>query len=239
MALSVKVQAFEGPLDLLLELIEKNKLDIYDIPMAEVCQQYLDALAQLPVFDMELGSEFLLLASTLLYIKSRLLLPKEAAQGEEEEEDPRERLVAMLLEYRRFKELAGRLRDCQRAAAASFSRPALFDGLGERTLAPLPLAQLLQALAGLLEQPEQVLGYIEPQSYSVEEKMQQILGLLRQAGQGLDFRDLCSSGSQAEKVACFLGVLELLRLQAVRISQSQAFGPIYIFPKEIEDGKRA
>ena len=139
MALSVKVEAFEGPLDLLLELIEKNKLDIYDIPMAQVCRQYMEALERLPVFDMELGSEFLLLGSTLLYIKSRLLLPKKA-DDEEEEEDPREKLVAMLLEYRRFKELAAQLLDRQRAASVYYSRPALYSGLGEKILQPLPLS---------------------------------------------------------------------------------------------------
>ncbi len=236
MALSVKVEAFEGPLDLLLELIEKNKLDIYDIPMAQVCRQYMEALERLPVFDMELGSEFLLLGSTLLYIKSRLLLPKQTGGDEEDEEDPREKLVAMLLEYRRFKELAAQLLDRQRAASLYYSRPALYSALGEKTLEPLPLVALLQALAAVLDESGEALGYIEPQSYSMEEKMEEILHLLRQARQGLDFARLFDSGSRAEKVVSFLGILELLRLGAVRISQSRAFGPIYIFPKEAENG---
>lgn len=107
--LSLKLSAFEGPLDLLMHLIEKDKIDIYDIPIVSITEQYISYLRNLSEFDMEIASEFLVMAATLLQIKSRLLLPKAPAADEEEEADPRQQLVEMLVEYRRIKQLAGSL----------------------------------------------------------------------------------------------------------------------------------
>ena len=103
---SLKLTAFEGPLDLLMHLIESNKIDIYDIPIVEITEQYIGYLRNLQEFDMELASEFLVMAATLLQIKSRMLLPKEAREDEDEGEDPRQQLVEMLVEYRRIKKAA-------------------------------------------------------------------------------------------------------------------------------------
>ena len=107
---SLKLTAFEGPLDLLMHLIESNKIDIYDIPIVEITEQYIGYLRNLQEFDMELASEFLVMAATLLQIKSRMLLPKDAREDEDEEEDPRLQLVQMLVEYRRIKGAAQNLR---------------------------------------------------------------------------------------------------------------------------------
>ena len=107
--LSIKVQDFEGPLDLLIHLIEKEKIDIYDIPIVAVTEQYIEYLQAMTEFDIEIASEFLLMAATLLQIKSRMLLPKQTAEGEEDETDPRQLLVEMLVEYRRIKVCASNL----------------------------------------------------------------------------------------------------------------------------------
>ena len=119
MAIEVKLQVFEGPLDLLLHLIEKNKVDIYDIPIAEITEQYLDYIRQMQSEDMNVMSEFLLMAATLLDIKCRMLLPKEVNE-EGEEEDPRAELVQKLLEYKAYKYMSYELRDMQVDARKNF-----------------------------------------------------------------------------------------------------------------------
>ena len=121
MAIPVKLQAFEGPLDLLLHLIEKNKIDIYDIPIAEITDQYLAYVQQMDHEDMDVTSEFMVMAATLIDIKCRMLLPLEVTE-EVEEEDPREELVRQLLEYKMYKNMAGRLRDCMDTAGELVSR---------------------------------------------------------------------------------------------------------------------
>ena len=121
MALEVKLEVFEGPLDLLLHLIEKNKVDIYDIPIVEITEQYLDYIRQMQTEDMNVMSEFLLMAATLLDIKCRMLLPREVNE-EGEEEDPRAELVEKLLEYKMYKYMSFELRDMELDAAKSFYR---------------------------------------------------------------------------------------------------------------------
>ena len=201
--LSLKLTAFEGPLDLLLHLIERDKVDIYDIPIAAVTEQYISYLRSMSEFDMEVASDFLVMAATLLQIKSRMLLPKQSAEGEEEEADPRQQLVEMLVEYRRIKR------------------------------APCTVQQLLKALAGMTTAPDgKPAAFIEPQAYSVQDKMADILQRLQRRPQGFMLNEIFTAGSPAEKVACFLGVLELLKLGLITISQAQRFAPIYIFGKQ-------
>ena len=228
---SLKLTAFEGPLDLLMHLIESNKIDIYDIPIVEITEQYIGYLRNLQEFDMELASEFLVMAATLLQIKSRMLLPKEAREDEDEGEDPRQQLVEMLVEYRRIKKAAQNLRYLKEEADRYASREPMFANLVERYVPSYPVRDLLLTLANVLrETGGRPLAYIEPQAFSVQEKMAEILQRLQGSAQGFLLSELFAS----EKVAAFLGVLELLKMGLITISQHQAFAPIYIFSKQGE-----
>ena len=232
---SLKLTAFEGPLDLLMHLIESNKIDIYDIPIVEITEQYIGYLRNLQEFDMELAREFLVMAATLLQIKSRMLLPKEAREDEDEGEDPRQQLVEMLVEYRRIKKAAQNLRYLKEEADRYASREPMFANLVERYVPSYPVRDLLLALANVLrETGGRPLAYIEPQAFSVQEKMAEILQRLQGSAQGFLLSELFASGKAGEKVAAFLGVLELLKMGLITISQHQAFAPIYIFSKQGE-----
>ena len=232
---SLKLTAFEGPLDLLMHLIESNKIDIYDIPIVEITEQYIGYLRNLQEFDMELASEFLVMAATLLQIKSRMLLPKEAREDEDEGEDPRQQLVEMLVEYRRIKKAAQNLRYLKEEADRYASREPMFANLVERYVPSYPVRDLLLALANVLrETGGRPLAYIEPQAFSVQEKMAEILQRLQGSAQGFLLSELFASGKAGEKVAAFLGVLGLLKMGLITISQHQAFAPIYIFSKQGE-----
>lgn len=221
-------------MDLLLHLIEREKVDIYDIPIVTVTEQYIRYLRGMSEFDMEIASEFLVMAATLLQIKSRMLLPKEA-QTDEEEADPRTQLVEMLVEYRRIKRAASLLADMKSQADCYWQRPPMFANLLERTIAPCTVQDLLEALAAMAAPGGRQAAFIEPQAFSVQDKMADILQRLQQRPQGILLSDVFASGQVGEKVAAFLGVLELLKLGLVAISQAQRFAPIYIFAKQGEE----
>ncbi|MCQ2372731.1 MAG: segregation/condensation protein A [Phascolarctobacterium sp.] len=232
--MKLKLDAFEGPLDLLLHLIEKDKIDIYDIPIVEVTQQYINYLKNMQEFDMELASEFLVMAATLLQIKSRMLLPDDKEE-EEEEEDPRQRLVEMLVEYRRIKKCAAALLDMKRGADLFGQRKAMFGDMCELIIPAHDPEALLEALAQLVQGQQVQRAYVEPQAYSVQDKMVEILQYLERQPHGFMLNELFKSGSSGEKVAAFLGVLELLKLKAVMITQSERFAPIYVFPGKAQE----
>ena len=232
--LSIKVSDFEGPLDLLMHLIERDKIDIYDIPIVSITEQYISYLREMSEFDMEVASEFLVMAATLLQIKSRMLLPKEMAAGEEEEADPRQMLVEMLVEYRKIKKSAAALLEMKANAGKCFARRPYFEGCVQRNLPNYHIRDLLLALAGIVKDEEKPTAFIEPQAFSVQEKMTDILERLKSVSSGFRLSDLFSVGSRGEKVASFLGVLELLKIGAITISQSEQFAPIYIFAKQGE-----
>lgn len=232
--LSVKVSSFEGPLDLLIHLIEKDKIDIYDIPIVSITEQYISYLKQLSEFDMELASEFLVMAATLLQIKSRMLLPKNDAGDEEEEADPRQMLVEMLVEYRKIKSVASKLAEMKQDADKYYARKPMFDGICQRVLAEYKPEALLKALAGINNYRQQATAYIRPQAFSVQDKMQAIMKRLSNGKQGFRLDDLFQKQNRGEKVAAFLGVLELLKLGLITINQSCRFAPIYIFAKQGE-----
>ena len=233
---ALKLSSFEGPLDLLMHLIESNKVDIYDIPIVEITEQYIGYLRNLQEFDMELASEFLVMAATLLQIKSRMLLPKEAQPEEEEGTDPRQQLVEMLVEYRRIKRAAVNLRYLKEQADRYGQREPMFANLVERYVPNYPVRELLLALGNVLRDSGRPLAYIEPQAFSVQEKMADILQRLQSLPNGFLLNDLLQSNKPGEKVAAFLGVLELLKMGLITIAQQRAFAPIYIFSKQVEAG---
>lgn len=233
--LSIKVQDFEGPLDLLIHLIEKEKIDIYDIPIVAVTEQYIEYLQAMTEFDIEIASEFLLMAATLLQIKSRMLLPKQTAEGEEDETDPRQLLVEMLVEYRRIKVCASNLAELKLQAERYRYRLPLLSGFVERSLKQYEAAELISAMLTLLSVKTENTAYIERQEFNVQDKMNEIVHMLSQHLNGVEFAKVFSrTGSRSEKVASFLAVLELLKLGVVTINQTVAFAPIYIFLRQGE-----
>lgn len=233
---NIKLDAFEGPMALLLHLIEKNRIDIYDIPVATVAEQYLAHLRAWSEFNMEVATEFLTMASTLLLIKSRMLLPKPVRveeTSEVEEEDPRAALVAKLLEYRRYREAGDALQRFLSQRQRYIHRlPQVFTL--ERALpSGLTLQDLLTAFSALWETVAEEFRTIAREEITVQEKMNDILGLM-EANQGqIEFRQaLKKTGSRTEMVSTFLAILELIRLKRVRVRQGEAFGPIFLTWRE-------
>ena len=231
----VRVLDFEGPLDLLIHLIEKNKMDIYDIPIVSITDQYISYLHSFTETDLEAASQFLVMASLLLQIKSRMLLPKTELE-DEDEADPRDMLVQMLLEYRCIKAVAKQLETMKQTAARQHTRRPYFADSKLRNLHYYPVSELLLALAGLSGSLRRQIAVVDRQEYDVGAKMQEIVKLLENYPEGIEFeKAFVKSGSSGEMVASFLAVLELLRLQVVRISQNMAFAPIYIFLRTVNE----
>jgi len=224
------VQSFEGPVALLMHLIEKNQLNIYDIPIAEVTEQYLAYLQAMEQFNIEIASEFLVMAATLLQIKSRMLLPKPPPVDVSElEEDPRQELVNRLLEYRRYKEAALCLGEMFESKEKMFTRP-LHD-FGTKMILPngLKIEELIAAFATLWESGVENFAVVTREEISIQDKMQDIIFLLRKNDGKMEFSQcFIRSGSRTEMVTAFLALLELIKLNRIGISQKHSFGPIYL-----------
>lgn len=227
----VEVKNFSGPLDLLIHLIEINKLDIYDIPIVDITEQYISYLDSMKEPDLDLASEFLVMAAMLLQIKSRTLLPKLPGVVDEEA-DPREMLVQMLLEYRRFRQLAGEMEKMLESAGKYHTRKPLYAGRQRNIMCTYPVSRLAEALAGIMAPEKESIAYVarERREYDVGLKMKEMLRRLALKPEGLEFKTaFVRSGSDMERIAGFLAVLELLRLKQIKVSQSSLFGPIYMF----------
>lgn len=233
---NIKLEAFEGPMALLLHLIEKNRIDIYDIPVAAVAEQYLAYLRAWTEFNIEVATEFLTMASTLLLIKSRMLLPKPVKLEEtdaDEEEDPRAALVEKLIEYRRYREAGDSLQQLLRLRRQYIHRmPQVFTL--ERALPQgLTIEDLLAAFSALWETVAEEFRTIAREEVTVQDKMTDILGLLESFQGQLEFRQaLKRAGSKTEMVSTFLAILELIRLRRIRVRQAEAFGPIFLTRRE-------
>lgn len=216
---------------LLMHLIEKNQLDIYDIPIAEVTEQYLEYIRAMEEFNIDIASEFLVMAATLLQIKSRMLLPKPPVVDElMEEVDPRQELVNRLLEYRRFKQAAGLLEDLLRQREKLVARPAAVD-FGTKLILPegLRVDDLIEAFAAVWESAVDDFAFIAREEVSIQDKMQDIIYLLRKNNGKIEFRHcFIRSGSRTEMVTAFMALLELIKLKRVKIRQDVSFGPIFL-----------
>lgn len=235
----VNLEVFEGPLDLLLYLIRKDEVDIYDIPIARIADEYTAYLRVLKLLDLNLAGEFLVMAATLSYIKSRMLLPAEERPGEETDEadegqDPRWDLVRQLLEYKRFKEAAEGLLERERQQQNRFGpsgTPLISadDLKGEKKLADVSLADLVDAFQAVLARaPVEPVGEIEPVRWRVSDKMSQILEVTTRQGL-IGFTRLFTKDSpRGEIIVTFLALLELLRLHRLTVSQDGAFTEIMI-----------
>jgi len=247
--LNVKLEIFEGPLDLLLHLIKKNEINIYDIPITLITQQYLEYLEMMKNLNLDIAGEFLLMAATLLHIKSKMLLPPaESAEEEGEEEaaeDPRAELVRRLLEYQKYKEAAAELAKRDLLEREVFTRKVLSDELinlpaEEVVIGELTLFDLIEALKKVLQRvsPEEF-QEISLDSFSLKEKIQQIMELIWKEN-SISFTQLFPpEASKREIILSFLALLELLRLRLVKAYQTEAFGPIRIFsPIDVEEGRK-
>lgn len=234
---SVKLDIFEGPLDLLLHLIRKNELDIYDIPIALITRQYLDYLKFLKELNLDLVGDFLVMASTLLQIKSRMLLPvEESEEGEEEQEDPRAELVRRLIEYQRYRDAALELGARELLGREVFVRPVVDAGLAglgsDEGPLELDLFELTEAFRRLLARlPEARAHEVAAQeTLSIVDAINEILTLLQER-QSLDFEQLFREELSRERmIVFFLALLELCRIKLVKVIQNNRYGPIHIFP---------
>ncbi|MBW2056018.1 MAG: segregation/condensation protein A [Deltaproteobacteria bacterium] len=225
----VKLDIFEGPLDLLLYLIRKNEVDIYDIPIAEITEQYLGMLKMMRTLNLDVAGEFLVMAATLAQIKSKMLLPAAPDQGEEEEEeDPRRELVDRLLEYERFKNAARQLEGQDILGRDVFTRiPA---GEEETDELEVSLFDLIEALQRVLRKSSQELVHeITLERISIEEKITEIIDRLTGCGGELEFARLFEGEPTREVVIfTFLALLELMKMRMVRVYQKGNFRPIRI-----------
>jgi segregation and condensation protein A len=233
---SVQLDNFTGPLDLLLHLIRKNEMEITDIAIAEITSQYLAIIDSMQILNLDLAGEFLLMAATLLHIKSRMLLPQISEDGaeEEEEEDPRAELVRRLLEYQKYKDAAIRLDELPQLHRDVYARSAPAPEVVEEAegeFAAVGLYDLLQALQQLLkERPEPLAHEVISEQLSVADRINQILTVL-QGQQSLAFTELFPArAGRHEVVVTFLAMLELVKLRLVHLLQSQRFGVIWLTP---------
>ena len=236
-SLRVRVKVFEGPLDLLLHLIRQQQIDIYDIPIAAVTEQYLDYLNLMRELDLDIAGEFLVMAATLIQIKSRLLLPRPPAEeeGEGEEEDPRLELVQRLLEHEKFKKAAEVLYERKSIEGESYARgrEQEDEGAMEETLVEAGIFDLIHGLSRVLrEAKKRRLIEIAEETFTVEEKIAWLRERIA-AKQPVSFAELfASAGSREEILVSFLALLELVRMRELKIYQSKTFGEILIYPKE-------
>lgn len=243
MAIPVKLEAFEGPLDLLLNLIEKSKIDIYDIPIVEITEQYLDYIKQMQEQDMNVMSEFLLMAATLVDIKCRMLLPREVNE-EGEEEDPRAELVQKLLEYKMYKYMSFELRDRQVDAARNLYReqhlPKEVEAYRqpvdyEELIGDMTLNRLHEIFKSVVRRQEDKVdpirsryGNIEKEEIDMDAKTLYVEAYAR-AHKSFGFRRLLEKQeSRMEIIVTFLIILELMRTGKITISQENIFDDIMI-----------
>lgn len=231
---TVRLDMFEGPLDLLLHLIHKNEIDITNIPIALITEQYLEYLKLMKVLNLDVAGEYLLMASTLLHIKSKMLLPTSSEEEKEEGEDPRAELVRKLLEYQKYKNAAAELESRPMLDRDVFIRLALADNTDPREEEKIEVN-----LFELLEVFRQVLERTKPEGFhevileriSVEEKVQEILSLLQREKRSIAFHLLFpEEASRRVIVITFLAILELVKMKLVRIFQPAPFETIRISP---------
>lgn len=231
MTTRVELEIFEGPLDLLLHLIKKNEVSITDIPIATITEQYLATLEVMETLNLDVAGEFLVMAATLVHIKSRMLLPlTEDEEDEEEGADPRAELVRRLLEYQRFKDAADQLEQRELLTRDVFVRSSVrMEEIPAPGFREVPVFELLTALKRVLDRlPKDVVHEVMLDKVTVREKMTLLLDILRKQGRLL-FESLFSSvETRMEVVVTFLAMLELVKVRAIRIFQEESTGPIEI-----------
>lgn len=241
--LEFKINEFEGPLDLLLHLIDKNKFNIFDIPIVEITEQYLDYLNRMQEENLDVMSEFLVMAATLISIKAKMLLPKEEKE-EEEEEDPRAELVRRLLEYKMYKYASLELKDMNLDAEKNYYKQASIpkevreykeeikpeDVIGDVTLAKLNeiFTQVMKRTVDRVDPVRSKFGTIEKDEVRIEDKMEDIRASIRGL-KGINFKTLLEiQASKINIIVTFMAILELMKVGDITIRQDELFGDIII-----------
>jgi segregation and condensation protein A len=227
----VQLEIFEGPLDLLLHLIKKNEVSITDIPIATITEQYLATLEVMQTLNLDVAGEFLVMAATLVYIKSRMLLPlTDDEDAEEEGPDPRAELVQRLLEYQRFKDAADQLERRDVLARDVFARNAPpAEEVEPPGFREVSVFELLTALRRVMERlPKDAVHEVTLEKITVREKMTLLLDILRAKGPTLFESLFAEVKTRMEVVVTFLAMLELVKVRAIRIFQEEMSGPIQI-----------
>lgn len=244
MDLTVKLQAFEGPLDLLLHLLDKNKVNIYDIPIVEITNQYMEYIREMQRQDLNVMSEFMVMAATLLDIKAKMLLPAPQTEDEEDAEDPRAQLVQQLLEYKMYKYISGELKDRQMDASkvlfkvptipeevSAYEEPVNLDEL----VADLTLDKLNEIFQSMMKKQVDKIdpirskfGKIQKEEISLEDCMASLEAYAREH-KFFSFRGLLNGKkSKTEMIVTFLAILELMKVGAISITQEAIFDDIRI-----------
>ncbi len=239
-AIRLKLEGFEGPLDLLLHLIKKNQLNIYDINLSLVTSQYLAYIGLMEELNLDIAGEFLVMAATLIHIKSRMLLPRPetaaSAEGDGFEEDPRETLVRRLLEHQRFKQAAERLHEKEVERASQFARPdERVEAIAGEAYEPeleVDLFSLLAAFRQVLERAKERPAMPLPgEQIPIEVRIEQLLERLSET-EACGFEDLFADAhGRSLLIVTFLAVLEMIRLKLVRVFQQGSFGPIRVYKR--------
>jgi segregation and condensation protein A len=237
-AYSVKLDSFEGPLDLLIHLIKKHEVNIYDIPIALITQQYLEYIEMMKELNLDTVGEFLVMAATLIHIKSRMLLPRIDPAQEDPEEDPRDALVRRLLEHQKFKAAAELLHERAVLRGAQWIRPdgriaeIAGDEYAYEPEVEVDLFSLLAAFRGVLERAKQrPKMLLPPEEVPVEVRIDQLLALLSET-EACGFEDLfAKDDSRGAMIVTFLALLEMIRLKLIRVFQTAAFGPIRVYKR--------
>jgi segregation and condensation protein A len=233
-AYPVRLDNFEGPLDLLLHLIKTNEVNIYDIPIAIVTQQYLEYIDLMQELNLDVAGEFLVMAATLIHIKSRMLLPRPDPTQEDPEEDPREALVRRLLEHQKFKTAAELLHERETLRSAQWTRPdapiADITGAAREPEMEVDLFSLITAFRSVVERAKQRPRVVLPgEQIPIETRIEQLMAKLSEV-QACGFEDLFDDvQTRAGLIVTFLALLEMIRLKLIRVFQSGALGPIRVY----------
>lgn len=243
MELEVKLQVFEGPLDLLIHLIDKNKLDIYDIPIVLITKQYMEYINKMQKHDLDVVSEFMVMAATLLDIKAKMLLPKEVDE-EGEEIDPRQELVEQLLQYKMYKYASYELKDMQSASEKNFYRKETLPAEVKKYEQPVDISELIGDLTlqklhmifndvmkrqkSKIDPIRSKFGKIEREEVSLSEKMDYIANVVKNKKDVSFFAMLSSQKSKLHVIVSFLAVLELMKVGKIVICQREIFDDIII-----------
>jgi segregation and condensation protein A len=227
--INIKIPVFEGPFDLLLHLIRENKIDIYDIPISLITSQYLQYIEIMKELNLEIAGEFLVMAATLIQIKSKMLLPPAEEAPSEEQEDPRQELVRKLLEYQKFKEAAVDFRKREEEWTTVFRKEPLSDeDDGELYLFDLGLFDLIEAFRKILDTAPPDVVSITKETLTVKDKMSIIMEIL-EGQEAVRFEDLFRDGiTKVQLIVTFVALLELIRLGLARAYQEKEFGNIWV-----------
>jgi segregation and condensation protein A len=230
----VRLEVFEGPLDLLLYLIRKEEVSIYDIPIARISQQYLEYLRAMQELDIAVAGEFLVMAATLIHIKSQMLLPRDPDAPEQEDDDPRKELVYQLLEHQKFKAAANMLHQRATIESATFTRGAMETDTNNPEISAT-VFQLFEIFRDVLDRQRAITEIeIARDEMTMAEKILEIKAMIAEAGEVSARAVFERAQSRREAVLIFLAVLELVKEMAIRLVQEETFGEILLIKRELE-----